>query len=329
MEAERGRLAGEAQHLLGGHEDQAGVGGVVAVGRVQRGAAGAERPVEPELDRAHREVAVADRLGAAALAVLSPRLLAGERGEYPERKSAAPDQAGVGGDRAQIEPGLVRAGEPLGQALGDHRLHRGVEPLLGRRRHQGADQVLGQVDQDPGGLPALVLRDAAARRVGGVAPDARALERGPAGPRGVAVDAHQRHRVPGRGAIERGARGEALARPAGLVPAAAGDPLPRAEPRCGGADRAGDLVLGARGGQVQLEARAGEQHEVAVSVDQAGQHGAAREIEDGLAGSRVDVGAPAREGDAPVADHEGVDHRAGGVERVDPPVGQEHVGAGG
>ena len=60
------------QHLVGRHQDQAGVRGVVAVGRVQRGAARAERTVEPELDRAHRQVAVADRLGPAALAILRP-----------------------------------------------------------------------------------------------------------------------------------------------------------------------------------------------------------------------------------------------------------------
>ena len=60
-------------------------------------------------------------------------------------------------------------GEALGQALRDDRLHRGVEALGGRGRHEGADQVLGQVDQEPGGLAVLVLHDAAARRVTGAA----------------------------------------------------------------------------------------------------------------------------------------------------------------
>lgn len=105
---------------------------------------------------------------------------------------------------------------------------------------------------------------------------------------------------------------------------------PWAEPRRGGGHHPGALVLGSGVGQVELEPRAREQHEMAVRVDQAGQHGAAAQVEGGLAGGRVDVGAPPREGHAPVADHEGVHHRAGGIHRVDPPVGQEHgAGSGG
>ncbi len=275
---------------------------------MQRGAARAERAVEPELDRAHRQVAVADRLGPPALAILAPRLLAAEGREHPERKPVAADQARVRGDRGQVEPGLVGPGEALGQALRHHRLDRGVEALGGGRRHEGADQVLGQ----------------AARRIGGAARDRGTLERGPAGPRGVAVDPHQRDRMAGRGPVQRGARREPLARPARLVPAAPRDPLPRTEPRRRRGHHPGDLVLGAGRGQFQLEPRAGQQHEMAVPVDQARQHGAAAKVDRVLAGSRVDVGAPTREHDSPIADDQRVHHRAGGIQRVDPPVGQEH-----
>ena len=63
---------------------------------------------------------------------------------------------------------------------------------------------------------------------------------------------------------------------------------------------------------------------MAVTVHEAGEHGAAAEVDHGLARGRIDLAAPAREGHPPVADHERVDHRAGGVHRMDPPVGQEH-----
>ena len=63
---------------------------------------------------------------------------------------------------------------------------------------------------------------------------------------------------------------------------------------------------------------------MAVPVDQAGQHGAAAQVDDVLARGHVDVGAPAREGDSAVADDERVHHRAGRIQRVDPAVGQEH-----
>ena len=175
VEAAGARLAGEPLHLLGGHQHEPGVGGVVAVGRVQRGAARAERAVEPELDRAHHEPAVAHRLGRAALAVLGPTPSCREsaaktrNGKRPRSMSRR-----VGRDRGQVEPRLVRTGEPLGEALGDGVTHRRSKRSSDGGGTRRADEVLGEVDQDPGGLAALVLRDAPARRVRGVARDAGA-----------------------------------------------------------------------------------------------------------------------------------------------------------
>ena len=218
----------------------------------------------------------------------------------------------------------MRAGEPLGQALRDGVAHRLVEARLRRRRDEPADDVLGQVDQDAGGLAVAVLHDQAARRVRGAARDAGAGERVAAGPGRVAVHADERDRVPGRRAIERGARREPLPGPARLVPPAPGDPLPRPQPRGGRRDHPGDLVLRAGGGQVQLESRAGEQHQVPVAVHEPGQHRAPAQVERGLARGRVDVAPPAREGHAALADHEGIHDGAGGVHRVNPAVGQQH-----
>src|SRR6185295_5014604 len=45
-------LSGEPLHLVGRYQHQAGVGRIVAIGRVERSPARAERSVEPELDRA-------------------------------------------------------------------------------------------------------------------------------------------------------------------------------------------------------------------------------------------------------------------------------------
>ncbi len=61
-----------------------------------------------------------------------------------------------------------------------------------------------------------------------------------------------------------------------------------------------------------------------VAVHQPGQHHAAAQVEPRLARRRVDVAAPAREGHAALADHEGIHDGAGRVHRVDPAVGQQH-----
>ena len=69
------RLAGEALHLLGRHEDQPRVPGIVTVRSVEGSPARAERSVEPELDGAHGESSVSHRLHRPALAIFPQAFL--------------------------------------------------------------------------------------------------------------------------------------------------------------------------------------------------------------------------------------------------------------
>ena len=63
---------------------------------------------------------------------------------------------------------------------------------------------------------------------------------------------------------------------------------------------------------------------MAVTINEAGEHGAATEVERGVTRSRIDVAAPPGERHAAVANDERVDHGAVRVHGVNPSVRQEH-----
>jgi hypothetical protein len=63
---------------------------------------------------------------------------------------------------------------------------------------------------------------------------------------------------------------------------------------------------------------------VPVAIHQSGEDGAPSEVQDRLAGGRVDVGHASRERHPSVADHEGVHHGRRGIHRVNAGVGQQH-----
>ena len=150
-------------------------------------------------------------------------------------------------------------------------------------------------------------------------------ERRRARPDRVAVDADQRHRVIGRGAIERGARRVLAARPAVLVPPAPGDPLAR--PRAGGARRDARRARPPRTAAPRRRASGGSRARCMRwpwASTRPGSTGRPPRSISGSPSGRADVGAPARVDDAALAHHEGVDDTVRGVERVDPAVGQEH-----
>src|SRR5262249_58435574 len=189
-EATAHRLAGETIHLLRRHQDQPAVGGIVTVGRVQGSAARAEGAVEPELDRSDDELPVAGGGGPAPLAILAPGFLAAEGCEHAKGKAPALDEPRVRGDGGEIEAGLVRAGEALGEALSDHRLHRLIEALLRGRRHQRSDEVLREIDEDAGGLASLVLHHEPALRIARPARDAGRGDGGPPPPLRVSIPPH-------------------------------------------------------------------------------------------------------------------------------------------
>jgi hypothetical protein len=219
----------------------------------------------------------------------------------------------------------VDAGEAGGQALVDALAHGAVELLVRWPRHDRLQQRLRGVDQETRRLAALVAHDDAAGRIGRAAIDADRGQRGRVRPRRVPVDAYQRHRMLGRRRVERGLGGEGAAGPEVLIPVAAGDPLAGGPHRRALADAPGDLVLGRHPAYVEAQPAARQVHEVAVRVHQSRQHRAPAEVVHGLAGVGIDVGPPPDEGHAPVAHDQRVGDRAGGVERVDARVGQEHT----
>ena len=74
---------------------------------------------------------------------------------------------------------------------------------------------------------------------------------------------------------------------------------------------------------VERHAPARQVHEMAVGIDQPGQHGPPAEIERRLPGRRVDVALPADECDAAIAHDERIGHRVALVERMDARVGED------
>ena len=186
------------------------------------------------------------------------------------------------------------------------------------------EQSLGGVDQEPARLAALIARDEAALGVTRGALDAGGSQRGGIGPRGVAVDAHERHRMLGRHAVERGLARESRARPQVLIPVAPADPLAARDARgpLGHVPSRGLLGLGPA--EVQRQPHARQVHQMAMGVDQSWQRRAAAEVHDLLAGRRVDVGAAPRVRHAAIAHDQRVDDMAGGAERVNAAVGQKH-----
>jgi hypothetical protein len=146
---------------------------------MERRPARAERSIGHELEGAHLDPAVADRLGS-VLPVARPRLRLAARHRHVVAKGelAALDEAAIGGKGAQIGAHFVEAGEPRGETLGDGLAHRLVEArLVGRRLHLG-DEPLRGIHEETGGLAARVARDRAAGGIGRVSVDPRRAERG-------------------------------------------------------------------------------------------------------------------------------------------------------
>src|SRR5260370_20390979 len=168
LEAAGRRLAGEAVELVRRDQQEPAVVRVVAVARVQRGAARAERAVEPELQRADDEPPVALARGA-ALTPLGPRLLAAHRDVVAERNPPALEETPVRRERVEVGARLLEAREPLRETLGDRLADGAVEALRGRWRQHGAYEVLRRIHEDPRRPPRRVLQATPARPITGAA----------------------------------------------------------------------------------------------------------------------------------------------------------------
>ena len=166
LEAAAGGLARDALHLLRRHQHETRVAGSSQYG------AWSAAPREPSAPSSQSLTAPTVRRpsptdSGVPRSRYSPHASsAAQGGEDAEREAPAADEPRVGGCRGQVEPGLVRAGEALREAVGDDGFHGGVEPVLARPRDQRADQVLRQIDEEARGLAALVLFDAPAFGIG-------------------------------------------------------------------------------------------------------------------------------------------------------------------
>ena len=156
----------DAQDLLGRRHVEAAVARRIAVGRIERRAAAAERAVHVELDRAHRE----PRVAAPVIAAGREQLL-GVRGRAADRDVDAKLDAAGGVEPAELldfaqgRAGLLqfRPAEP--HVVRGARLEGARELLVRRRRHVAVDEVHRVVDQHAGRL-AVPGRAGSARPAG-------------------------------------------------------------------------------------------------------------------------------------------------------------------
>jgi hypothetical protein len=217
--------AGGGLDLIRWSEDQAGVLGVIGVGRLEKRAPGAECPVGVELDGAEgEEVVGAARLGTSAEGFLERPGLAAPVRIDAKLEATGPSESAVDVGGLGIDAHLVDGGEALGgeKVLG---AKDGCFDLGVAGEGDGAlEQVFGTVDEDPGRFAAGVVVDAAPGRIRSVAGDLGAPEGFGIGPGGVAVDASEEDGRVGSDGIEGGPGGELFVRETGLVPAPPLDP---------------------------------------------------------------------------------------------------------
>ena len=277
---------GEARGLqdpLGRRHEEARVAGVVRVRLEERGAARAERAVGVELHRADGQHPAGR--GPAG------RGRASSAGRRPSRRGAC--AACPGGGRAPgrgrsrrcRRPASVRLVTPFAR-------HSSIASSSARRtssgeRSGGSTSPSRVVDEDAGRPrpPASrMISPPAGAFVARVIPCERHRLR--VGEHGVAVGALEDDRVVGRDGGERVVGREAADGPGrrrvplALVPAAAADPLAGPARLHGLRHPLDHLGVAARAHEVHVEAREADPEQVRVRVVEAGDDGAAREVED-------------------------------------------------
>ena len=290
---------------------------------MQRRAAAAQRAVAVELDAAHDH----PRLRIEPRAAPEPGseqgpVVAGEEERGAQRQLAGLLRREIGADPGLADAHVGDRGEPHACARRRRAAQPGALLVVGGGRLVRSDEIHRVVDQHSGRLAALIAQDPASGRVGGLRGDAGDGERARVGETGVAVDPPHPHRMIGHRGRERGVARELVLGPAALVPAAAGDPGAR-RGLAAARDEARDHVF-ERGGiaEVHLAQLAAQPEQVGVGVDQAGGHGAARELDHlsarpaqpggaGIGTQVEDAACPHRQGPRhPARRRDGVEHPA-------------------
>ena len=236
-------------------------------------------------------------------------------------------------DGGEARPGVVKGGDAFGERIGAGELHHLAETrLIFRRRIPGlirdarAHQSLRRLLEQPGGFPAGVLHDLAARRIGRLAGHPGKLQRLGVDERRVTAGVLEDHRVRWAHAIERGVQrhpfdvGLRRPRPLLLVPPPSLDEATGRRLLRRVRHLRDDVVPGLRLRQVEDELRFAERRVVAVALDEAGNGQPAAQIDHFRAGARelLDLRVAAHRDDAISAHGDGL---GAGPLRVD----GEHV----
>jgi hypothetical protein len=325
LEAPRGRGASAGLELVEREQEQAGVGRVVAVRCVERGAAGTERAIRHELHGSDGHPSVAESSGALVERRLPGGSVGAPEGDViPEGERAGRGEAPVGGEGLEVGTHLVDSCEADGKTVGHGGADGVIHPRRARARLDPPDELLSRVDQDARWLTPCVALQPAAGRVRRVPVDAGCPERRRVHPGRVTVDADQGHGMTRHRPVERRSRREALARPAILIPSPSRDPLAGRSGRGAPGGPLGAGRLGRESGDIERQAMPGQVHEVAVRVDEPRQHGPSAEVDLALPARDIDVSAAAGEDDASGLHDQGIDDAVVRAERVDAPVGEDH-----
>ena len=223
LEAGGGALGGHLVEVVLLVARDAGVGGLVVVGRFHGGGAAAERAVHEALEHAEVQQRVVEVVaGAALLEVADGEVevdpLVDAEGEFVFVLEAFEDEPVVPVGE------VLHGGDAVGECVADGELR-----ALRRCRRWAAGCVFrrgrgGRFADDAGGLAVRVAIDVAAEGIGCGGVDARGCEGGGVGDGDVAVDAIEKGGVGAGDGVEVLACGKSFRGPLGVVPAAAEDP---------------------------------------------------------------------------------------------------------
>ncbi len=315
-------------HVLAGRHQEAEVAGVVAVGLEQRRAAAPQGAVGVELDATDRQAGVGIDLGAAREPAREQRRVVGEEDGRPQRQLARLAQRRVGADLLLPHPHVGHRGQPQRGAVAGGRDQ--PAPQVGVRG--GRQPPLGEphrvVDQHAGRMPRRVAQEAAAGGVGDRGIDLQLRHRAGVEQGGMAVDPLEPNGMAGDRRGQRFMGGEALLRPAVLVPSPAAHPGARGELAGRLAHPPHHLFIAGDADQVDLLQRLAEAAEVRVGVDQPRGDGAAGEVDHPgpRAGERRGAGVRPQIDDPPAAHGEApLDFRRR-LDGIEDPVPQDEVG---
>ncbi len=262
--------------LRRGDQQQAALLGIVSVGRVEGRAPRAQRAIEPELHRAHRQhLALVGALSEVALGVLS--LSIGHRVDahrQPVRLvPAAEDSKGN-----RIHPRIVGPGQSQLGAMGKRRAQPPFELMLVDGGQLRFNQVHRVVHQHSGRFAAAIANDSPTRRVLRLPADPSPSQSFAVHPHGVAIDSGQEHRGLRKNGIQILVGGEVLLSlgPARLVPSSPDQPVALVAGGGRSLEPLQYLLLGGRLHQIHDRQAPAQRCQVPMRIDQAWNDGRVR-----------------------------------------------------